>query len=122
MCRGPSELVQYFADRGNSHRRKGNASHIIDMVWLYRSSIPVLCKKKVSNFPVPSRDVTNQTLLAGNNFIILFNLIDGKIANLFYSVGRRGYFTRSKDFYLPLRRLEVKGFGASQHPVEKTRK
>ncbi len=27
--------------RGRSHRRKGAVSHIIDMVWLYRSPMPV---------------------------------------------------------------------------------
>jgi hypothetical protein len=31
------ELVQRFAYRENSHRCKGSARHIIDMVWLYRS-------------------------------------------------------------------------------------
>jgi hypothetical protein len=30
--RGPAELVWHFACRGNSHRRKGAARHIIDMV------------------------------------------------------------------------------------------
>jgi hypothetical protein len=29
-----SHLVQHFADRGRSHRRKGAASRIIDMVWI----------------------------------------------------------------------------------------
>jgi hypothetical protein len=52
--------------------------------------------KKVSNFPVTSRDVTSQTLPAGNNWIILHqeSLVsdipdrDGKIRNRlpFYSV------------------------------------
>jgi hypothetical protein len=36
-----SELVQHFAYRGHSHWRKGAARHVIDMVWLYRSPIPV---------------------------------------------------------------------------------
>jgi hypothetical protein len=50
-------------------------------------------KKKVSDFPVPSRDVTTKLSLAGNNYIIPrrgeFSVIsdipagDGKIANLF---------------------------------------
>jgi hypothetical protein len=34
-------LVQHFAYRGNSQRHKGAASHIIDMVWLYRLFIPM---------------------------------------------------------------------------------
>jgi hypothetical protein len=33
--RGPTELVQHFAYRENSHQLKGAARHIIDMVWLY---------------------------------------------------------------------------------------
>ncbi len=41
MSRGPTELVQHSVFRRTSHRRKGAASHIIDMVRLYRSSIPV---------------------------------------------------------------------------------
>ncbi len=41
LCRGPTELVQHFAYTGNSHRRKCSARHGIDMVWLYRSGIPV---------------------------------------------------------------------------------
>jgi hypothetical protein len=36
-----TELVQHFAHRGSSHRRKGAVSHIIHMVWLHRSPIPV---------------------------------------------------------------------------------
>ncbi len=40
------ELVQHFAytskvHRGSSHRRNGDASRIIYMVWLYRSDVPV---------------------------------------------------------------------------------
>jgi hypothetical protein len=30
--RGPTKLVQHFAYRGSSHRRKGAAKHIIEMV------------------------------------------------------------------------------------------
>ena len=37
---GQTELVQHFAYRGNLQRRKGAASHIIDMVWLYHLLIP----------------------------------------------------------------------------------
>jgi hypothetical protein len=37
LIRGPSELVQHFADRGSSHRCKGADSHINDMVWPHRS-------------------------------------------------------------------------------------
>ena len=42
--RGPTELVQLSAYRGSSHRRKGAARNIIDMVWLYRS--PILVGRK----------------------------------------------------------------------------
>ncbi len=35
------ELVQHFAYRGNSHQLHDAAKHIIDIIWLYRSSIPV---------------------------------------------------------------------------------
>ncbi len=37
--RWPAELVQNFAYRGSSHRRKGAARHIIGIVWLYRKLI-----------------------------------------------------------------------------------
>ncbi len=38
----PTDLARhYFTYRGSSHRCKGAAGHIIDMVWLYRSVIPV---------------------------------------------------------------------------------
>ncbi len=39
--REPTELVYHFAYRGNSHRHKGAASHLFDLVWLYRSPIRV---------------------------------------------------------------------------------
>jgi hypothetical protein len=39
----------------------------------------VHCRKKVCDFPVPSRDVTNKLSLAGNN--------SGKSLTFFYSVG-----------------------------------
>ncbi len=29
-----SHFVQHFVDRGSSHRRKGAACRIIDMVWI----------------------------------------------------------------------------------------
>ncbi len=38
---GSTKLVQHSAYRGSSNRRKGAASHIFVMVWLYRSPIPV---------------------------------------------------------------------------------
>ncbi len=56
-------------------------------------------KKKVREFPVPSRDVTTKLSLGGNNDVIteLFlprgSLVsdipagDGKLVNLFYGVG-----------------------------------
>jgi hypothetical protein len=37
---GPTEIVQHSAYRGSLHFRKGATSHIIDMIWLYRSPIP----------------------------------------------------------------------------------
>jgi hypothetical protein len=37
--RGPAEIVQHSAYMGSSHQRKGATSHLIDMVWLYRSPI-----------------------------------------------------------------------------------
>jgi hypothetical protein len=37
----PTELVQHSAYRGSSRRRKGSTSHIINMVWTYRSPLPV---------------------------------------------------------------------------------
>jgi hypothetical protein len=58
-------------------------------------------KKKVREFPVPSRDVTTKLSLAGNNDVIteLFlprgSLVidisagDGKLVNLFYGVAYR---------------------------------
>ncbi len=61
-----------------------------------RFSLQLHAVKKVSNFPVPSRNVTNQTLLGQENIITLFPVRDslfsdipagdGKITNLFYSV------------------------------------
>jgi hypothetical protein len=36
---GPTEFVPHFAHKGSSQRRKGAASHIIDMVWLHRSPV-----------------------------------------------------------------------------------
>jgi hypothetical protein len=38
---GPPDLVQHSAYRGDSHRRRGAASHISDMVWPYRPPIPM---------------------------------------------------------------------------------
>jgi hypothetical protein len=32
-------VVQHFASRGSSQRRKSAASHIISLVWLYHSPI-----------------------------------------------------------------------------------
>jgi hypothetical protein len=37
-----SSLVQHFADRAISHRRKGAAKHLFDMMGLYRRPIPEL--------------------------------------------------------------------------------
>jgi hypothetical protein len=53
--------------------------------------VTTLTVKKVTDFPVPSRDVTYQTLLEGNNLIIpaareTSRLGTGKSLTLFYSV------------------------------------
>ncbi len=40
------------------------------MKWLTEKLNKVHCKNKVSDFPVPSRDVSNELSLAGNNQII----------------------------------------------------
>jgi hypothetical protein len=49
------KLVQHSANRGSSHRRKSATSHIIRMVWLYRSPyVPVL--KKKGYFPCSYKD------------------------------------------------------------------
>jgi hypothetical protein len=56
--RGPTELFQQSAYRGSSHRRKGADRHILDMVWLYRSSFPVGRRgifTGSNNFYMPSR-------------------------------------------------------------------
>jgi hypothetical protein len=34
-------VVQHFASRGSSHKGKGDARHMIDMVWLCLSPFPV---------------------------------------------------------------------------------
>jgi hypothetical protein len=54
--------------------------------------------KKVTDFPVPSRDVINKTLLGGGDNLIIFRQLviyipawDGKIGNLFYSVRFKYY-------------------------------
>ncbi len=41
LCRRPTEFVQHFSYGGAQHLRNVSPSHIIDMVWLYRSLIPV---------------------------------------------------------------------------------
>jgi hypothetical protein len=76
----------------------------------------VHCKKKVNDFPVPSRDVTNQTLPARQSLVSDIPAGDRNIANLFYSVfcfiqeisrrgDRKGFFpssssTPSSGFFL----------------------
>jgi hypothetical protein len=42
--------------------------------------------KKVNDFPVPSRDVTNQTLPGRESLVSDIPAVGGKIANLFHSV------------------------------------
>ncbi len=54
----------------------------------------VHCKKKVSDFPVPSRDVTNQPGLiklfpSRESLVSDIPAWDGKMASLFYSVGHQ---------------------------------
>ncbi len=65
------------------------------MTWVCLWTEELHCNKTVSDFPVPSLDVTNQTLpVAENNLIIpgrevLFSDIpawDGKSLTYFYSV------------------------------------
>ncbi len=41
LTRDPPELVQHFVYRGSSQRRKSAACPEFDMVWQYRSPIPV---------------------------------------------------------------------------------
>ncbi len=50
LTRGPPELVQHFAYRGNSHRRESAACPKFDMVWLYHSPIPVGRRGIISSF------------------------------------------------------------------------
>ncbi len=53
LTRGPPELVQHFHTfiyRGSSHRRKSAACPKFDMVWLYRSPIPVGWRGLISWF------------------------------------------------------------------------
>ncbi len=58
--------------------------------------------RKVIDFPTPSRDVTYQTLLA-KLFPARECLVsdipagDGKIANLFYSVGKDGHGNEARN-------------------------
>jgi hypothetical protein len=58
---------------------------------LKRNRKALHCKKKVSDFSVPSRDVTNQTLLllfpARESLVSDIPAGNGNIANFFYSVG-----------------------------------
>jgi hypothetical protein len=39
--RTPHSVSPHFTNSGSSHRRNGANSHITDMVWTYRSSIPM---------------------------------------------------------------------------------
>jgi hypothetical protein len=61
LTRGPSELVQHFRlYRGSSHRRKSAVCPKFDMVWLYRSPIPVGRRGLISrstDFYLPSLQV-----------------------------------------------------------------
>ncbi len=50
LTRGPPELVQHFVYRGSSHRRKSAACPKFEMVWLYRSIIPVGRRGVISSF------------------------------------------------------------------------
>jgi hypothetical protein len=51
LTRGPmSERFSTFVYRGSSHRRKSAACPKFDMVWLYRSPIPVGRRRVISSF------------------------------------------------------------------------
>jgi hypothetical protein len=65
-------------EKGVGYRGGGGAipTKAKNIVILYMCTV-----KKVSDFPVPSQDVTNQTLPEN-----LFSAGGGKIADLFYSV------------------------------------
>ncbi len=78
-------------------------SHFFIHAVIRRSAAYIV--KKINDFPVPSRDVTNQTL-PGREYLIISGhgetLVsdnpagDGKIANLFYSVGKKMFFLFNK--------------------------
>jgi hypothetical protein len=75
-------MVQYFAYMGSSHRGKGAARHIIDVVWQYRSPIPVGRRgysKSINYFYLPFRRL-KEGLEGGQHpvhFIRYANLILG---------------------------------------------
>ncbi len=53
LTRGPPELVQHSVYRGSSHRRKSAAAcPKFDMVWQYRSPIPVGRREVISSIRV----------------------------------------------------------------------
>jgi hypothetical protein len=52
LTKGPHELVQHFRLQGSSHRRKSAACPKFDMVWQYRSRIPVGRSEEGGNFLV----------------------------------------------------------------------
>jgi len=63
--------------------------------YIFICGTQIHCKKRVSDFPVPSRDVTNQTLpdrekiklfLSRESFVSDIPVGDVKIANLFFTV------------------------------------
>jgi hypothetical protein len=63
-----TEIVQHFAYRGSSHRRKDAVLdiHLIDMVWLHRSTIPCSQGRRGRSFTwyydfyLPSRRLEEQ--------------------------------------------------------------
>ncbi len=57
------------------------------------------CKKKVGDFPHPIRDVTNQTLLGGNN-LTLFPATEGLVSDIQAGDGKIAhYFLQCSVFH-----------------------
>ncbi len=50
LTRGPPELSRHFRSWGSSHQRKSALCPKFDIVWLYRSPIPVRRRGVISSF------------------------------------------------------------------------
>ncbi len=98
-------------DFAESHQlRTMNArGHINSVLWM--TAVTLHCKKKVSHFPVPSRDVTDQTLPGqeklnysrpGRVWLVTSRLGKGKRLTLFYSVTQYNECTQFVDSVKPL--------------------